>query len=251
MIGPVVPGDTFFSAVDYGTTPTTPGVRILASDGSAAVARSTSGIVNMGGTVRGKLLTAPSLVGWYLPEWDDSDGAVRYADEAVWVSTILADILALGGSGGGGGTPLPLIGDANGDLLGKTFLIKRNDTKPYLRRQLIDESTGLAVDLTGVTSIYFNMRRIGPGTSPDTGAVAPKVHKTAVNITSGGFTAADGIVEYQWATDFSDTNQTTDGGTLFAGEFEVTFSDGTTETFPQADYIVITIPIDLDPGLNP
>lgn len=248
MIGPVAPGATFLTSIDYGSAPTAPGVRLMASDGTTAIARSTTGIINNGGLGRSKLLTAPATVGWYLPKWDDNNGP-QYSDEAVWVSTILGDILAGGGGGGGGGTPLPLIGDATGTLQGKTFLIKRNDTLPYLRRQLLDASTGLPVDLTGATSIYFNMRRIGTGNSPDTGAVAPKVHKLAVNITTGSYTPADGIVEYRWVE--ADTNNTTDGGTLFAGEFEVTFSDGTIETFPQADYIQITIPIDLDPGIDP
>lgn len=263
MIGPIAPGAPFLTAIDYEVTPTQPGVRLYASDGSIATARSTSSIVNLGGLTRGKMLVAPATPGWYLPKWDDSDGA-QFGDESVWVSSILSDILA-GGGGGGGGTTVPpiLIGDANADLLGRTFTIKRNDTIPYLRRQLgrrtYDPVTGALVvdssrnpvlapvDLTDMADGFFIMRRQGTNVSPDTGAAAPKVHKAFAVVGD----PTDGIAEYRWAEDFTDTNETTDGGQHFAGEFEVTWLDGTTETFPQVGYIDITIPIDLDPGVNP
>ena len=94
-----------------------------------------------------------------------------------------------------------------------TFHIKQNDTKPSLSVQLL--SDGSAVDLTGAM-VKFHM-----GTIIDAAA-------TIVN-------AATGNVKYNWAV-----GDTATAG-KFNAEFEVTFSDGTVETFPNDGYLLINI----------
>ena len=94
-----------------------------------------------------------------------------------------------------------------------TFYIKQNDTKPSLSAQLL--SDGSAVDLTGAT-VKFHM-----GDSVDSAA-------TVVD-------AATGNVRYDWVTADTET------AGLFRAEFEVTFSDGTVETFPNDGYLLINI----------
>lgn len=101
------------------------------------------------------------------------------------------------------------------------FYIKQNDTKPYLTVYLSHD--GVAQDLTGA-SVVFHMNTTTP------------VSAAAV-IDS----AADGKVSYQWAA-----TDTTEVG-VFSGEFQVTYSDSTVETFPNrpADELVITITAEL------
>lgn len=143
-----------------------------------------------------------------------------------------------------GGSPLPLIGDANGALTAKTFLIKRNDTLPYLRRQLQDTS-GNAIVLDPADTVKFTMRL-----GNDVLMTAPaKTHASAVIID-----APTGIVEYRWVPADTDTStfQASGQEILYAGEFEVTrISDGKIESYPQDGYIAISMPRDLDPGVNP
>ncbi len=235
MIGPVSPGASFLTVADFGATAGTPGVMLMDTNGGTAIARVTASIYNLGSNIYGRLLTAPATEGWYLPVWDDSGGA-KFADEAVQVATT-----STGSSGS-------VSGDANGALSGLTFLIKRNDTLPYIRRQLVD-SNGDPIDLSSSGAhgglgtagvVKFTMRP-----SSDTAmAGTAKVHASATVVD-----AATGIVEYRWAV--ADTDTTTDGTTPYAAEFEVTFNDGTIETFPQSSYIAVTIPRDLDPGVTP
>lgn len=102
-----------------------------------------------------------------------------------------------------------------------TFYIKQNDTSPAIKYQLDPK-----VDLTGA-SIVFNMTRsIG----------TPIVNRGAAEIVDD---ATDGIVSYQWAE--GDTSQTGQ----FRGEFEITYADGSIETFPNYGYIQILITSDL------
>jgi hypothetical protein len=144
--------------------------------------------------------------------------------------------------------PVPVQGDANGVLSGLTFLIKRGDTKPYLRRQLTDTG-GNAIVLAGTETIKFTMRA-----STDVAMTgSAKIHASAVIID-----APTGIVEYQWTTGDTDTTTYAETSTLgrptdtpYAAEFEVNFADGTVETFPQGTYIAVSIPPDLDPGVTP
>ena len=91
--------------------------------------------------------------------------------------------------------------------------LKQGDTKPSLSAQLL--SNGSAVDLTGAT-VKFHM-----GTTVDVSAVIVD--------------AATGNVRYDPAT----AHTVTAG--IFKAEFEVTFSDGTIETFPNDGFIYVRI----------
>ncbi len=213
--------------------------------GTVLVARSNGGIVEDKTANYRKVWTGVSDVDRYLAFWDEGDG-VYYQD--VVVPRDVTNVTVDGGGGGGSGA-LPITGDGNADILGKTFLIKRGDTLPYLRRQLVD-TNGLAVTLDPADTVMFTMRA-----STDVAmASGAKTHAAAVIIDS-----ALGIVEYRWVSADTNTSTYVESSTLgrftdtpYAAEFEVTrISDGKVETFPQADYIAISMPLDLDPGVNP
>ena len=94
-----------------------------------------------------------------------------------------------------------------------TFQMKENDTKPSLYVNLVQD--GSAVDLTGA-SVAFHMDGV--------------INSAAV-ITD----AAGGSVRYDWAA--ADT--ATAGS--YRAEFQVTFSDGSIETFPNSGYFYVNI----------
>ena len=106
-----------------------------------------------------------------------------------------------------------------------SFNIKQNDTSPTLS-VIIADSTGTAISLSGA-SVLFKMRAFNSST------LKTNASATITN-------ASNGAVSYTFTT--SDTN--TAG--LFQGEFQVTFSGGAIETFPNAEYISINILDDLD-----
>lgn len=254
MIGPLAHGQAFLTACDFGSAPTSPAARLLAADGSTVVARSTSGIVTLSTTIRGKLLTPPSADGWYLALWDDSNGT-PIADEAVLVSTILTDILAGGGGGGGGSTLVVSQLGGGGATSPTSFLMKRGDTDPSLRVQLREpdpaDSTGLTMRAWPVPSgatVKFTMRDSADFASETrTGfpAGAPKIHANAT------VDASDrSIVTYGWdGAGDTDTNGT------FRGEIEVT-AGSEIRSFPtgrtiDTNFLTILIVDDADPGINP
>ena len=90
----------------------------------------------------------------------------------------------------------------------------------------IADSDGTAIDLTGA-SVQFKMRAVNSST-------------LKVNASASITNASNGAVSYT----FSSSNTDTSG--LFQGEFQVTFSGGAIETFPNAEYISINILDDLD-----
>lgn len=92
------------------------------------------------------------------------------------------------------------------------FYIKQNDDSPALQATLKD-GAGNAVDVTGAT-VVFSMAAGG----------IVKVNRQSVTLT----TPASGIVTYSWQSGDTDTpgNHT--------GEFEVTFVDGTVQTYPNS-----------------
>lgn len=97
-----------------------------------------------------------------------------------------------------------------------TFYIKRNDTAPTLEVQLEDH-LGDNVDITGYNSVSFHMW------NPDSGTVVVDDDTTGnVSVVD----AAQGVVSYEWVSGDTDTAGT------YAGEWEVTYSDGGVETFP-------------------
>lgn len=105
------------------------------------------------------------------------------------------------------------------------FNIKQNDTQPALRAQFND-GDGLAIVLTD-SSVRFHMRPIGSS--------QVKIDATAVVITP-----TSGLVEYNWIAADTDTIGS------YQAEFEVTYPDGTIETFPNNSYIRVEIIDDIN-----
>jgi len=104
------------------------------------------------------------------------------------------------------------------------FTIKKNDTSPQIAATLQD-GAGNAIDLTSAT-VRFHMKKIGASTA-STDAAATVIDANA------------GSVKYEWvATD------TANAGT-FQAEFEVTYTNGGVETFPNDQSIAIVITEDL------
>ena len=101
-----------------------------------------------------------------------------------------------------------------------TFNIKQNDTVPSIRATL-QNGSGDPVDLIDAT-VRFHMRAIGSTTVKVDGVV---------NIINESL----GLVQYNWiAAD-------TDSIGSYQAEFEVTYPDGTIETFPNNAYVRIEI----------
>lgn len=105
-----------------------------------------------------------------------------------------------------------------------TFNIKRGDTSPSMLATLQD-ANGSAVDITGAT-VRFHMRK--------TGSSATVVDEAATVVTADA-----GLVRYDWQTSDTDTVGS------YQAEFEVTYSDGTIETFPNNSYIPVNIVSDI------
>ena len=103
--------------------------------------------------------------------------------------------------------------------------VKQNDRRPAAPAIL--KRGGTIVDLTSATSVTFKMRRIN--------SLDLKVDNSAY-VTD----ASAGAVEYRWAAIDTDTSGE------YLAEWEVLWSDGTTETFPTVDYDIVLITSDLD-----
>lgn len=106
-----------------------------------------------------------------------------------------------------------------------TFYIKQNDTRPIITATLID-GDGSTVNLDGAT-VSFKMRVVG--------------NTSAVSLagTSAVSDAANGKVTYTWAA--ADTATVGE----YEGEFQVTYSGGGIQTFPNNKYIEIEITDDI------
>ena len=104
------------------------------------------------------------------------------------------------------------------------FFIKQNDTSPALKATLKD-GLDVAVDLSGC-SVRFHMRKIGETSS--------KVDASAVIEN-----ADNGIVYYSWVAADTDTIGS------YEAEFEVTFTGGEIETFPNNRFIEVEITDDI------
>lgn len=109
------------------------------------------------------------------------------------------------------------------------FYIKSGDTSPDLVTTLLD-ADGAAVNLTGAT-VRFLMRPRGETELTVDGTAVIDDDETS------------GIVSYQWAE--ADPLYDIVGDTTTAGdydaEFEVTFADGSVQTFPNSRYLRIKI----------
>lgn len=104
------------------------------------------------------------------------------------------------------------------------FYIKQNDTSPFLLATLKD-GNGNLIDLTSAT-VRFHMRPVGSTTAVvDAAAIV-------TNEDQGG-------VKYVW-----DAADTANIGS-FQAEFEVTYFDGSIETFPNDGYIRVEIKDDI------
>ena len=100
------------------------------------------------------------------------------------------------------------------------FHIKQNDTSPAMLATLKD-GDGTVIELSGST-VRFHMRPVGKATSVvDTTATIHDVDK--------------GQVSYSWSP-----SDTANSG-MFEAEFQVTNTDGTIETFPNAGHILVEI----------
>ena len=106
-----------------------------------------------------------------------------------------------------------------------TFFIKRNDDQPTLDVALRDDKNR-PVDVTGA-SVVFHMRNTADDTTKISGA--------SVTVLA----ASKGEVRYSWTT----TNTNTAGN--FEAEFQVSFSDGGVQTFPNDGYIDVIITEDV------
>lgn len=104
-----------------------------------------------------------------------------------------------------------------------TFYIKQNDTQPRMLATLKDGDENL-IDLTGA-SVRFHMRTVGGSVVTDSAAVV--------------VTAGSGLVRYDWQAADTDTVGS------YQAEFEVTYADGTIETFPNNGYIRVQIGDDI------
>ena len=101
------------------------------------------------------------------------------------------------------------------------FYIKQNDTAPSIEAVLTD-STGRAKSLILASQIKFNM-------STEEGS-------SLVNLgTASIINATKVIVSYPWQT--GDTSNTG----IHNAEFQVTYTNGQIETFPNSGYIKIII----------
>lgn len=103
----------------------------------------------------------------------------------------------------------------------QTFTMKRRDTSPALIYRLKP-----AVSLAGA-SVVFNMRRRG-----GTAVISRKAASIEGNPSAG-------TVRYDWEP--SDTGSVG----IFEAEFEVTYTDGTVETFPNSGFITVQIAGDI------
>ena len=101
------------------------------------------------------------------------------------------------------------------------FSIKQNDTAPSLVAILRDIRKRPRI-LTGAT-VVFHMRLQSD--------LTVKVNGSSVTITD----ASLGLVTYVWSASDTDTVG------VYQGEFQVTYADSTVESFPNNDYIIITI----------
>ncbi len=106
------------------------------------------------------------------------------------------------------------------------FFIKQGDLVPALAETLEDEQF-LPVDLTAA-SVRFKMRKIDAATLVTNAA-------GSILQVGDGSDGSKGDVSYSWSAG------DTDEAGLYQGEWEVTFTGGSVETFPNAGFTLIRI----------
>tara|TARA_R110000868_G_scaffold38420_1_gene134446 strand:+ start:1287 stop:1610 length:324 start_codon:yes stop_codon:yes gene_type:complete len=105
-----------------------------------------------------------------------------------------------------------------------SFYIKQNDTSPSMLAVLKD-GYDVVIDLTG-TTVRFHMRLVGSNTH-------------MIDSSADIVEEDNGIVRYIWQT--GDTSVVGS----YEAEFEITYSDGSIETFPNNGYIAVEITGDI------
>jgi hypothetical protein len=105
-----------------------------------------------------------------------------------------------------------------------TFYVKQNDTSPSILATLKD-AAGAAVSLAGA-SVRLHMRKIG-------------FAQVTVDQAATIVTAASGEVRYDWVA--ADTAAVGS----YEAEIEVTYADGSIETFPNDGFIRVEITDDI------
>ncbi len=102
------------------------------------------------------------------------------------------------------------------------FYIKEGDTSPSLRYTLLPAP----IVVSGAT-VRFSMR--------NRQTTVVKIDRAACAIVDGAL----GVVQYDWQTADTDT------AGVYEAEFEVTYSDGSIETFPNFGAISVVIDADI------
>lgn len=111
------------------------------------------------------------------------------------------------------------------------FIIKRNDTLPVLKVQLIDRSclgSRIPFDLTTLTGATFTMKN-------DCGDIKIMAKEAQIISYSGG------VIQYNWSYEDTDI-----AGSYF-GEFQLLFSGGSRMSIPKIGSINIQIEEDINP----
>lgn len=104
--------------------------------------------------------------------------------------------------------------------------MKKGDTEPALGA-ILEDDKGNARDLTNVDEVRFYMEDAGS-------------NDVAVDDTATIVTASDGEVVYNWSSGDTDTVGEYDA------EFEVHYSDGDVETFPNYRSISVVVTRDIN-----
>lgn len=105
-----------------------------------------------------------------------------------------------------------------------SFYIKQNDTSPSLSATLTDASLN-AINLTGAT-VMLHLKAYEGSLKVD----------AEMDITD----ASGGVVQYDWQVGDTDTAGT------YNVEFEVTYADGSVETFPNNNNLTLIIKPELN-----
>ena len=101
------------------------------------------------------------------------------------------------------------------------FTIKQFDTSPTIGMNL-QAADGSAVSIVNAREVRFHMRLQGEEGS--------KIDARAAVIDAAG-----GVVKYDWSPEDTDTPG------RYETEVEVTYTDGSVETFPNGGYSIVTI----------
>jgi hypothetical protein len=109
-----------------------------------------------------------------------------------------------------------------------TWTVKRRDTGPFIADTLLD-SSGAPVNVTGARG-KFHMA---------TWDLSTVLINAAITGPSGGALDTTGQFEYHWASADTLANG------VFLAEVEITYADGTIETFPNGGHAVVSIEADL------